>query len=235
MNAYSIVWKAFSRNSDLARRFFIPNHPEGYLPFFLWGEQLKRFQSKQSVELDEFMLLAGIFIGWQDSWMSHLTDKNKETLRYLMDVLGNGFKCETPESMVLSLAANIREKSGNLPASQILRTGIEFIPQSSAIRSDLITDVWTTMSDNNEPEPEQMSEIIRLYEDVNPEEIHPVTLPMISYFYLNALAGLSMQGVLREAAFQRIWNSNHRGLQEKTEELRRRFFSNSVEENGVVQ
>lgn len=235
MNAYSIVWKEFSRNSDLPRRFFIPNHPEGYLPFFLWGKQLKLFQSKQSVELDEFMLLAGIFIGWQDSWMSHLTDKNKETLRYLMDVLGNGFKCETPESMVLSLAANIREKCGNLPASKILRTGIEFIPQSSPIRSDLITDVWTTMSENNEPKQEQMREIIQLYEKVNPEEIQPAALPLISYFYLNALAGLSMQGKLKEQAFQRIWNSNDRGLKEKAEALRRRFFSHTADEKGVVK
>ena len=60
--------------------------------------------------------------------------KDKETLLYLLDVLGNGFKYESSEKMILDVAYDVRAKNGNTASHIILKVGHTLIPESSKIK-----------------------------------------------------------------------------------------------------
>jgi hypothetical protein len=45
---YSIVWKECGANSRNAERFHVPGF-EGYLPFFIFGKELEKFENKENI------------------------------------------------------------------------------------------------------------------------------------------------------------------------------------------
>lgn len=227
MAKHGLVWQAFSKGSELTERFYIPDRPSGYLPFFLYGEDFAKMQKKEHVLLNEYMLLAGIMIGWKDTWVKNIDEDNKLTMKYLLVILGQGFGFSTIEEMTLSLATKIREELGSQCAKIILETGLELVTESSKIRSDLISDIWVlvheTGPENEEPFGQGLREIVALYEQVKPENIKTDVLPLISYYYLTALAGLHIDGKMKKEALRYIRNCGYEQIIEKTEELQNFF------------
>ena len=149
---HSIVWKECGANSRYAERFFVPGF-EGYLPFFIFGEELEKFENKESVELKEDHLLKGILYGlneFDNSPKPWHQSKDRETLLYLLDILGNGFNFESPEDMILNVAARIREDNGNSVSRIVLEVGKNLMPESSKIKCDLIFDLWAVISERDE-------------------------------------------------------------------------------------
>lgn len=189
---YSIVWQECGTNSRHAVRFYVPGY-EGYLPFFVWGQELERLENKQSVELREEHLLKGILYGLYEfdhnpkPWHQK---KDRETLLYLLDVLGNGFKYENPEKMILDVAYNVREKNGNGASRIILEVGNNLMPQSSKIKSDLVCDLWAVISEQEESK-ELLNEIITLIDQMDLSDIHPDAKEVVCYYGLCALVFLN--------------------------------------------
>ena len=189
---HSIVWQECGTNSRYAERFYVPDY-EGYLPFFVWGQELEKLENKQSVELREEHLLKGILYGLYEfdhnpkPWHQK---KDRETLLYLLDVLGNGFKYDNPEKMILDVAYNVRDKNGNGASRIILEVGNNLMPQSSKIKSDLICDLWAVVSEQDESR-ELLNEIISLIQKINLSDIHSDAKEIVCYYGLYALVFLN--------------------------------------------
>lgn len=189
---YSIVWQECGTNSRYAERFYVPGY-EGYLPFFVCGQELDQIENKQSVELREEHLLKGILYGLHEfdhnpkPWHQ---EKDRETLLYLLDVLGNGFKFDNPEKMILDVAQNVREKNGNNASRIILEVGNNLMPQSSKIKSDLVCDLWAVVSEQKDNR-ELLNEIITLIHKIDLSEIHSDAKEIVCYYGLCALVFLS--------------------------------------------
>lgn len=180
---FSIVWQACGKDSQAAERFFVPGY-KGYLPFFVWGDDLVALENKEKVELREEHLLKGILYGLHEFENNPLLwhqKKDKETLLYLLDVLGNGFKYDSPEKMILDVAYKIREKNGNKASHIVLKVGSKLIPESSKIKSDLICDIWAVASlgDN---EKNLLQELTKIVEQTKLDEIHSDAKEVICYY-----------------------------------------------------
>ena len=185
---YSIVWQECGTNSRYAERFYVPGY-EGHLPFFVWGAELDSLEKNEKVELREEHLLKGILYGLYE--FDHHTNpwhkkKDRETLLYLLDVLGNGFKYDSPEKMVLDIAYSVRGKNGNGASRIVLEVGNSLIPQSSKIKSDLICDLWAVISEKEENN-DLFKEIITLIYQMDFSEIHSDAKEIVCYYGLCAL------------------------------------------------
>lgn len=218
---YSIVWQECGTNSRHAERFYVPGY-EGYLPFFVWGQELERLENKQSVELREEHLLKGILYGLYEfdhnpkPWHQK---KDLETLLYLLDVLGNGFKYENPEKMILDVAYNVREKNGNGASRIILEVGNNLMPQSSKIKSDLVCDLWAVISEQEESK-ELLNEIITLIDQMDLSDIHPDAKEIVCYYGLCALVFLNDNSGISEYLPKFVYpNIKMRQLKDKIKAL----------------
>ena len=191
---YKIVWQECGKNSRAAERFYVPEF-EGYLPFFLWGEDLNLLESKQQVELREEQLLKGILYGMYE--LDHhplpiVQKKDKETYLQLIDILGDGFRYENSEKMILDVACNVREKNGNAASRVILEVGKSLVPKSSQIKSDLIFDLWEVICEqklNNT----LLEEILLLIRQIELNQIHPNAKESVCYYGLCSLVLLKME------------------------------------------
>ena len=180
---YSLIWQQCGENSDISKRFFIPEYI-GYLPFFIWGEDLIEFENKKKVKLREEHLLKGILYGLYEFDVAPLVQhhpEDKKTLMYLLDILGNGFNFESPEKMILDVAGSVRENNGNPASSIILKVGDTLIHASSKIKSDLICDLWAvscSQDDNNEI----FKEILNLIQQIDLTDINPAAKENVCYY-----------------------------------------------------
>ena len=191
---YSTVWQKCGTNSRVAERFFVPGY-DGYLPFFVWGKDLEALESKKKVEFREEHLLKGILYGLYEfdhnpkPWHRK---KDKETLLYLLDVLGNGFKHESPEKMILDVAYSVREINGSSASRIVLEVGNDLMPQSSKIKSDLICDLWAVIVERGK-ENSLYEEIISLVKKIEFDQIHPDAKEIVCFYGLCALVFLGDQ------------------------------------------
>jgi hypothetical protein len=184
---YSIVWKECGKNSKTSKRFYVPEY-EGSLPFFLSGQEVKDIKNKKSILLKETHLLKGILYGLSKNFPhSKLLHQkpDKKTFLYLLDVLTNGFKFESPEKMVLDIAHGIREKNGSQASTIILEVGSDLIPESSKIKSDLICDLWTLFSENEDKS--LLTKINHIIPQVDLDDIHSDAKQVICYYGLCAM------------------------------------------------
>jgi len=182
---YSIVWQECGSNSRYAERFCVPGY-EGYLPFFVWGTELDSLENEEKVELREEHLLKGILYGLYEFEHNPKSWHDKKTLLCLLDVLGNGFKYDNPEKMILDIAYNVRGKNGNSASRIILEVGNNLIPESSKIKSDLICDLWAVISEQEENN-ELFKEIIILIDQMDFSLIHSDAKEIVCYYGLCAL------------------------------------------------
>lgn len=188
---YSTIWQECGASTHIAERFFVPGY-DGYLPFFVWGDDLVALERKEKVELREEHLLKGILYGLYEfdhdpkPWNRK---KDRETLLYLLDVLGNGFKYESPEKMVLDVAYSIREKNGNSASRLVLYVGNALIPHSSKIKSDLICDLWAVIA-ASEKENGLYEEIISLVKKIDFEQINSDAKEIVCFYGLCAMVFL---------------------------------------------
>ena len=184
---YTIVWQGCSKNSEVSRRFNVPGF-DGYLPFFIWGADFRALQNKENVELREEQLLEGILYGLDEFdhhpgfW--HRT-QDRDIYLYLLRVLENGFKFESREKMVLEVAAHLRERNGNVPSRIVLEVGKGLVPQSAAIKSDLILDLWAVLPQDGTGK-ELLEEIIGLVPQIKLDEINPNAKEAVCYYGLCA-------------------------------------------------
>lgn len=192
---YSLVWQQCGKNSVIAKRFYVPGYDK-YLPFFLSGDDVLCLEKGQNVRLKEEQLLKGILYGLYEFELSGhpppLVEIDKSTLLYLLDFLGNGFKFDNPESVILDTAGAVREINGSMASSIMLRTGINLIPQSSKIKSDLIMNLSELIKDTSYEHlhNQYCEDVLNLIPKIDFEDILSEAKEIVSYLGLEALMHL---------------------------------------------
>ncbi len=178
------LWQACSPGSTIARRFNVPNY-DGYRPFFLQGEAASAIAQKQSVELNEMQILKGILItlAEPEAGRGFGVTVNREVLVGLLDYLAKGFPFKNGEGAILNIAANVRESDGSQMSSRILRSGVQLLPRSSMIRSDLTTDLWTVAAEAQDANERQSTllEIVETCAHIDLEAVHPQAAQAVAY------------------------------------------------------
>jgi hypothetical protein len=188
---YTILWQECDGKSSIAERFYVPGFI-GYLPFFIWGDDLTNLENKQGIQLREEHLLKGILYGLYDSEKETFPfppEKDRVTFYYLLEKFQDGFQFESTEQMILNTAGSIREINGNEPSRIVLEVGNEMVPRSSEIKSDLICDLWNVISSQGRCSL-LFGEIPKLVYQVNLSTINPSAKEVICYYGLCALVFL---------------------------------------------
>ncbi|RJR32300.1 MAG: hypothetical protein C4576_30555 [Desulfobacteraceae bacterium] len=178
---YIVVWEDCRKNTDVARRFFVPGY-RGHLPFFLGEAEVEAFEKKEKVELREEHLLKGILCGLYefDHYPTSVHQRgDRKTLLYLLNVLRNGFEFKSIEEMIIDVALDIREQDGNDVSRVILEVGSELVPRSSKIKSELICDLWATASGDDF---KFLERIIALVAQIDLNDVYPGAREVIRYY-----------------------------------------------------
>ncbi len=189
LEQFSIVWQECGPNSRAAERFFVPSY-EGYLPFFVWGEDVNALQEKKAVELREEHLLKGLLYGLYEFKRSPKPwhrEEDQSTFYHLIKVLTKGFNFPSIEQMSLDVASNVREVNGNAASRIMLEGGNILVPESSKIKSDLICDLWAVLSENGR-DVELLEEVVNLLSKIDLIEIHSSAREVVCYYGFCALA-----------------------------------------------
>ena len=120
---YSILWQ-----------------PSGttYMPYFVDGQELRNFEARRPVALNDRDLVRGIlheytnedteFPAVKDSWLAILNDLTKS------------FEYESLEKLILDAATHTRTVHGCKPSKLMLEGGAKLLPGSAQIKEDLTLD-----------------------------------------------------------------------------------------------
>lgn len=191
---YGNVWIDCGANNRMAERFYVPGY-QGFLPFFLWGDELAAFERNEKVEFREEQLLKGILFGLYEFDLNPKLwgrKKDRGTLLGLLDVLGNGFGFESPEKMILEVAFSMREKNWYGASRVVLEVGNGLIPESFEIKSDLVGDLWAIAAEFGEEES-LFEEILSLVEQTDLGAINTDAKEIVSYYGLCSLVFLGRE------------------------------------------
>lgn len=192
---FSLVWQECQGDSDIARRFYVPGF-QGYLPFFIWGDELVALERKEAVELREEHLLKGILYGlhgFEDESRYWPRDRQaKDTLLHLLGTLERGFGYKSLEKLILDVAADLGKTNGSSASFAVLETGRDLLPQSSRIKSDLILNLWALLNGGADREP-LLQEILDLVPQIKLDEIFPDAKEVICYYGFCAIVLLGKQ------------------------------------------
>ncbi|MFZ4589396.1 MAG: hypothetical protein ACOYN6_00230 [Ignavibacteria bacterium] len=179
-NKYSIVWQEFGPDSDFASRFWVSGK-EGGLPFYVDGDKLVQLESGKRFEMNEGMLLKGIMVGYSDNGLYVNTDENKVLLKSLLPILADGFQNMSIEQMILDLSFNLKDHSSVYAAFKCLKNGLLIEPDSSMIRSDLITMVYEIWKVETEYGYDFMDDAIENFYELNLDGILPGAIEIVVY------------------------------------------------------
>ncbi|WP_028585219.1 hypothetical protein [Desulfogranum mediterraneum] len=194
---YNIIWQECGADSQTAERFFVPGFA-GHLPFFVDGEELEALEREEKLELREEHLLKGILYGLYD--LEHHPEprhrpEERDTLCYLLEVLRDGFRFDSLETMILDVACSVRENNGHRASRIILEVGNTLAGQSAKIKSDLIFDLWALAAEPAEhaKEAARFEQISRLVEQIDLTAIQAAGREIVCYYGLCALVLLRDQ------------------------------------------
>jgi len=184
---FTVVWQECGEDSEYARRFGVADF-DGYLPFFLSGEEVSKIESDDGVMLTERHLLLGILYGLNIAGKGsiRLREQDEEVLISLVDTLSEGYGFETIEEMIIDASTRIRNINGTHPSQLMLETGNKLVPESDQIKEHLILDLWCEIS-YNEDNIELLEEIPILLKEINLAAMHSYTKQLICYYGLCAL------------------------------------------------
>jgi len=218
---FSLVWQECSKNSSISKRFHVPGF-EGYLPFLVYGSDYDALQNKEKFQVTEKNLLLGILYGLnelEESPKPWIDPKNIDTYLQLLDILGQGFKFTDPEQMILDVASMARRDIGNNVSYKILKTGVNLIPNSSKIKSDLIMDTWIYASDYDN-DYKELERIVPLIKQVDLQTILPDAKELICYYGICSLVFLEDEGEIYTFLEEYVYpNVNHLKLKENIKNL----------------
>ena len=128
----------------------VPTEYEGgiYLPFL----QLEKEEGRDGApfEMSEKSLLFAILIHYQKGAPTLVLELVQPYLKIVLEELAKGYQMSGLEELIIKAAATIRADFGQSISRVALKSGMEIVPESSAIRSDFLLDTWCRLQ-NGDP------------------------------------------------------------------------------------
>jgi hypothetical protein len=181
MKEYSIIWKTFNANSELGK--YLGAVEDFSLPYFIDGDDKKRFELGTLNNLAELHLLRGLLVGYFDNPPTLDIIYSRTLFRNAIEDLRKHFNFQTTEHLILDISSFIRRENGDFASQTALRTGIELMPDSSKIKFDLCVDLYNLLERN---EYKKTEEVINLLKEnlakINTNEIKPEFIGFLKHF-----------------------------------------------------
>lgn len=175
---FSLFWLPVGDNN---RYYLVPDDYYGQIPWFIWGEKLKKYKATNKLELTEESLMKGILYGLSPDSHKIGAIYEKEVLVAILDKLQEGFHQKSREELILNAAYNVKKKNGVLVSLAIYRSGMQLLPKSSPIKSDYIMALWEKAC--IEPEDESIyEEILHIIPKVDLSAINDGSKECICYY-----------------------------------------------------
>lgn len=143
MKDYSIIWKQFSKTSELGEILEVSE--DFALPYFVDGADKLKFEEFRLESLSKFHLLRGILVGYYDQPPILETHIFKLKAKTILMGLQEHFAHDTMENLILNISAFIRNENGDDASFKALLAGCKICPESSKIRFDCCTDLYNLL------------------------------------------------------------------------------------------
>jgi hypothetical protein len=181
MKEYSIIWKTFNANSELGK--YLGAVEDFSLPYFIDGDDKKRFELGTLNNLAELHLLRGLLVGYFDNPPTLDIIYSRTLFRNAIEDLRKYYNFQTTENLIIDISSFIRRENGDFASQTALRTGIELMPDSSKIKFDLCVDLYNLLERN---EYKKTEEVINLLKEnlakINTNEIKPEFIGFLKHF-----------------------------------------------------
>jgi hypothetical protein len=186
---FAIVWHYTEGDNQFAKSFGLSGET-GAVPFFVDTAPREGREAAPRPRLDHFGLLKGLLYTW-DKECEGPQAVSKEVRRRLLDDLVFIFNRPSLEQAIIEVAGAIRGKNGLGASYEVLKNGVEIMPESSGIRSEFIlTSSFLLLTVKPGHDTEIMDRILEVYEGMDPEKLIPgarESLPLLKLAALNAL------------------------------------------------
>ncbi|WKK85580.2 hypothetical protein QYS48_00195 [Marivirga arenosa] len=143
---YAVIWKHFEQNSDLGKH--LKASEDFSLPYFLTAEEKAKFDQKEQVSLNPFHLVMGLLVGYFDQPPGIDTTFAKEKAPAIIQEQLPNFKTTSQENLIIDISNFLRDSHGQKVSLQSLMTGVELLPESSAIKYDACIDLINCIDDD---------------------------------------------------------------------------------------
>ena len=191
---FSMFWLPAGHGN---RYYLVPDDYYDQVPWFVWGENLEKFEATNTCDLSEEYLLKGILYGLSPSSPKlGAMIYNEDVLLAILDKLQEGFKYKSRELLILDAALDVRSINGVYVANAILRTGMNLLPESSKIKSDYILSLWEIACEKKD-NASIYTEIIELIPNVDLEDILNTAKESICYYGFCSLLLLKQDTILK--------------------------------------
>ena len=192
---FSMFWLPVGHDN---RYPLVPDDYYDHVPWFIWGENLEKFEATNTFNLKQECLMKGILYGLSPSCTKvGGIIYDEDVLLAILDKLQEGFKFKSREELILDTALNVRDINGVHLANAILRTGMNLLPESSKIKSDYIVSLWEIACEKKD-NASIYTEIIELIPNVDLEDILNTAKESICYYGFCSLLLLKEDTILKQ-------------------------------------
>ncbi len=188
---YAICWIIFNKASDIGKRYNIQGDIS--LPHFVSKKDCKKIKDKKHIQVNESNLLFGLLLRYFYVPPLTITHKIKPYFNIILaDILKEfqkDFGYHTTEECIGVIATTLKQEYGYIVSYQVLKTGVELVPESSKLKSDLVMTVWCGLveAEQLEDKKKYFSEIIKYFTDIHFEDIDSRFIEYLIYAYFTSL------------------------------------------------
>jgi len=181
MKDYSIIWLPFSKDSEVGKYL---NIQQGLaLPYFIDGNDKRKFEHSNLDGLTQLHLLRGILVGYFENPPLVNIETFKENVRPILNDLQSHFDFDSLEKLILDIAAYIRKENGDRVSFKALLAGTEICSDSSKIKFDCCTDLYNLLERDRFSDKEWGKKKLReLINQIDRNEIEPALIKHLNTF-----------------------------------------------------
>lgn len=190
MKSAGVVWIPLG-DSIRERLTWLPHAPDGYeedvfLPFVHSGHTEGK---GYSFEASPRNLMLSILMNYSCNAPLLTPGVIQPYMRKVLALLVEAFGMSSLEDLILGGSTAIRSEYGQSMSRIALKTGMDLVPESSAIRSDMIIDTWCRMQNGDRQFwPELAQDVIEAFPDVVLDDEFLVAWQLCVMAYIVALA-----------------------------------------------
>lgn len=189
---HSITWFPFGPEVGFVKA--IGSDESLHLPVFLTGKDLDLFKKSGGVNFNPENLVIGILLGLQDNPPTLNLQEIKPFLIKGLDLLVSEYRFKGLEELVLSIAANLRENIDLDSSTTSLVSGLQLLPESDKIRSDLIVTLWATMQAEGSMIDDKLVKIQEIGSGIQFNNLDKGIAPAIAYILSVAMIYTEFEG-----------------------------------------